>query len=421
MPIIEHQRAEGKIMAVAVTKHLIALATVLCGTASIAMGDTLTGSGVIIGNRGEVLTNSHVVEGCESIQVKALSERPETATLIARDQRNDLAILRTDKLPQSLATFREGSPVRAGDAVVALGYPLAGLLAATANLTVGNVSALAGLANDSRYLQISAPVQPGNSGGPLLDASGHLIGIVTSKLNAASVARVTGDIPQNVNFAIKAEVARAFLDSNGIIYSTSRSDQQLLPADVGDMARPFTVYIECHQAASRSAAVPTPPSRSQRSAAVPASPSRPEASRESKTYGPVPSSECKSYGGGNIAEMISQYRHEHGLSAVKIDPELTKIAERQAKAMADSGLMDHGVAGTFASRIAGAHTGMAAENTAAGTKSWAETFCMWQSAPGDNANLLLSRADSVGIAVARNDQTLYKTFWALVIAEKPGN
>ena len=89
-----------------------------------------------------------------------------------------------------------------------------GFWPATTNLSVGNVSALAGLGDDSRYLQISAPVQPGNSGGPLLDASGHLVGIVTAKLDAR-VARFTGDVPQNVNFALKAEVARTFLDSKG--------------------------------------------------------------------------------------------------------------------------------------------------------------------------------------------------------------
>jgi hypothetical protein len=100
---------------------------------------------------------------------------------------------------------------------------------------------------DSRYLQISAPVQPGNSGGPLLDASGHLVGIVTGKLNAAAVQRVTGDIPQNVNFALKAEVARTFLDSKSIGYQTAPSQQQLSPADVGEIARPFTVQIECEQ------------------------------------------------------------------------------------------------------------------------------------------------------------------------------
>jgi uncharacterized protein YkwD len=119
-----------------------------------------------------------------------------------------------------------------------------------------------------------------------------------------------------------------------------------------------------------------------------------------------------------MAVMISKYRQEHGLSAVNTDSQLTAIAERQAKAMAASGIMDHNVAGSFASRVAGAHTGTAAENIAAGTKNWTETFRMWQSSPGHNANLLQTHADSVGIAFARNDQTRYKTFWAMVIAEK---
>jgi|SRR5882724_10491697 len=121
----------------------------------------------------------------------------------------------------------------------------------------------------------------------------------------------------------------------------------------------------------------------------------------------------------NMAELISQYRHAHGLSAVKTDPQLTAIAERQAKAMAASGIMDHSVAGPFTSRMSGARTGMAAENIAAGTKTWAETFRMWQTSPGHNANLLQSKADIVGVAVARNEQTRYKIYWAMVIAERP--
>jgi hypothetical protein len=120
----------------------------------------------------------------------------------------------------------------------------------------------------------------------------------------------------------------------------------------------------------------------------------------------------------DMAEMVSKYRQEHGLSAVKFDPELTKVAERQAKAMADSGIMDHSVAGSFASRISGVHTGMAAENIAAGTKTWGDTLRMWENSPGHNANLLQGHADTIGVAVARNDQTRYKTFWAFVIADK---
>jgi S1-C subfamily serine protease len=104
------------------------------------------------------------------------------------NERNDLAVIRLAWPASSVAVFREGAPIRAGDAIVALGYPLSGVLATTANVSVGNVSALAGLADDSRYLQISAPVQPGNSGGPLLDASGHLVGVVTAKLDALRMA-----------------------------------------------------------------------------------------------------------------------------------------------------------------------------------------------------------------------------------------
>jgi uncharacterized protein YkwD len=120
----------------------------------------------------------------------------------------------------------------------------------------------------------------------------------------------------------------------------------------------------------------------------------------------------------NMADIISRYRREHGLSSVKADPQLTAIAERQARAMAASGTMDHNVAGSFSSRISGVSTGSAAENIAAGTHSWAETFRVWQNSPGHNANLLQARADSVGVAVARSDQGPYKTYWAMVIAEK---
>jgi hypothetical protein len=232
---------------------IIALATIISGLTPAIGAEISTGSGVVIGTKGEILTNSHVVEACQTITVKLASGISQPSTLIARDERNDLAVIRlggTDNPPASIAMLREGLPVRPGDAIVALGYPLSGVLATEANVSVGNVSALAGLADDSRYLQISAPVQPGNSGGPLLDASGHLVGIVTAKLNALRIARFTGDIPENVNFALKAEVARTFLDSKGIKYQMARSDKQLAPADVGDIGRPFTVHIQCERIAA---------------------------------------------------------------------------------------------------------------------------------------------------------------------------
>jgi S1-C subfamily serine protease len=229
------------------TTILLNLFALIPGITPLQAASISTGSGIVIGTHGEILTNSHVVENCEKITVQFSSTKLETAVLVAHDKKNDLAVIRTETSPGSVAAFRDGPALRTGDTVVALGYPLSGLLATTANLSVGNVSALAGLYDDSRYVQNSAPVQPGNSGGPLLDASGHLLGIVTAKLNAIRMARSTGDIPQNVNFALKAEIARTFLDSKGIAYRTARSEQQLSPADIGEMARPFSVYIECQQ------------------------------------------------------------------------------------------------------------------------------------------------------------------------------
>jgi uncharacterized membrane protein (UPF0127 family) len=219
--------------------------------AGLHAADTSSGSGAVIGSQGEILTNAHVVEGCVAITVRFSTGNSEAAVLVARDEKNDLAVIRSKTFISSVAAFRDGAPLRAGDTVVALGYPLSGLLATNANLSVGNVSALAGLGDDSRYVQISAPVQPGNSGGPLLDDNGHLVGIVTAKLNAVRIAKFTGDIPQNVNFALKGEVVRTFLDSKGMAYRKAPSDQHLSPADVGDIARPFTVHLQCEAAPSQ--------------------------------------------------------------------------------------------------------------------------------------------------------------------------
>jgi Cysteine-rich secretory protein family len=120
----------------------------------------------------------------------------------------------------------------------------------------------------------------------------------------------------------------------------------------------------------------------------------------------------------DITVMISQYRREHGLPAVQTDPKLTAIAEHQAQAMASSGIMDHNVAGPFTTRIKGASLHTGAENIAAGTKTWADTLRIWKESKGHNENLLLSGADIVGVAVARNENTRYKVYWAMVIGRR---
>jgi S1-C subfamily serine protease len=198
------------------------------------------GSGVVIGPH-EVLTDNHVVDGCTAINVFS-----RDAYVQAHDETNDLAVVHTRDLWATWALF-SNETVRAGDTAVAMGYPLAGVLADTANVSVGHVSALAGLFNDSRFLQVTTPIQPGNSGGGLFDANGGIIGVVQSKLDLAKFVKYFGDLPQNVNFAIKTETARAFLNSNGIKYQVSPNlGKKLSPSDIGEMTRPFTVRIDCY-------------------------------------------------------------------------------------------------------------------------------------------------------------------------------
>jgi len=119
----------------------------------------------------------------------------------------------------------------------------------------------------------------------------------------------------------------------------------------------------------------------------------------------------------DVASLISQYRKTHGLPAVKVDAELTAVAEKQAQAMAKRGVMGHDVAGPFSMRMAGVHVGGAGENLAEGTKTWAETIQRWAGSAGHNENLLMPEATHIGVAVVYSEQT-HEPFRALVIGRK---
>ncbi len=207
----------------------------------------VSGSGFVVARQGLVLTNSHVVQGCSAITVQAAGKPQFDARVLASDDQTDLALLSSTGQYSQAAAFRSAPGLRAGETVIALGFPLPGLLADDVIVSSGTINALSGVGNDSTRLQISAPVQPGSSGGPLLDSHALVVGVVVAKLDAGKVARALGDIPQNVNFAIKAGVARLFLEAQGIqpitaTYAPVRSSQ-----DVATVGRQFTVRVECVQ------------------------------------------------------------------------------------------------------------------------------------------------------------------------------
>jgi hypothetical protein len=209
-----------------------------------ALRDVL--SSFVVTPSGHIVTSDHGVKGCREVAVRADGEQL-SATILAHDAQNDLALLKVTHSFVATAKFRDGATIRQGDAVVAVGYPLGPVLGTEASVTTGTVSALAGLRNDTRFLAFTAPVQQGNSGGPWLDASGHVAGIVTAKLNALGIAVNTGDIPQNVNFALKKTLIEDFLDANSVTYATAPPGKESSPADIGEAAKRYTLFVECRK------------------------------------------------------------------------------------------------------------------------------------------------------------------------------
>ena len=179
-----------------------------------------SGTGFAVSPGGHILTNSHVVSTCSKVTARVGGVELWAQT-VSIDLQNDLALLKISGTFSTVLSLREGTRVQLGEAVIAFGYPLQGVISTSLNMTTGNISALAGLGDDARSLQFTAPVQPGNSGGPLVDASGNVVGIITSKLSPLWAAKNIGDVPQNVNFALKASLIRDFLESRGVEYQTS--------------------------------------------------------------------------------------------------------------------------------------------------------------------------------------------------------
>ncbi len=207
----------------------------------------VSGTGFVVSKSAQIVTNNHVVKDCVGdIHGNIVGQAPVKLRVVSADETNDLALLQGTKKfkEKDIATIR-GSAVNSGDQVVAIGYPLHGLLTSDLTVTTGVISSLAGLYNDTRFLQISAPVQPGNSGGPLHDASGNVVGMVTAKLNALRIAKATGDIPENINFAIKTGALRDFLDNSAVSYSTAEPGSEMKTADIASAARTYTMLISC--------------------------------------------------------------------------------------------------------------------------------------------------------------------------------
>ena len=160
------------------------------------------GTGFFINAQGLMVTNLHVVENAKSILVTTKGQSKNSAVLLGSDARCDLAVLKVSlSAPNWLSLHRSVKRVRRGTEVMTVGFPQVNLQGQEPKVTSGLISSLSGVADDAKFFQISVPIQPGNSGGPLVSRDGLVVGVVTAKLSTTT----NGISPENVNYAVKSD------------------------------------------------------------------------------------------------------------------------------------------------------------------------------------------------------------------------
>lgn len=205
-------------------------------------GTAFSGSGFGIDER-HILTNAHVIEGARTVAI-AGDRISAPAEIVFSDPRNDIALLRVEQALPASARFRDSLDLHLGEDVIVLGFPLQGLLGSGPQATAGNVSALCGIGNDTSVLQFSAPIASGNSGGPILDQSGLVVGLVHASLNMERV-REGGSNAENINFGVKGAVVRAFLGTVGVDPLVAGAVAARSRADIVREARSYIYRIKC--------------------------------------------------------------------------------------------------------------------------------------------------------------------------------
>ena len=202
---------------------------------------TGSGSGFAINSSGYIATNHHVIDGANSIMVKGIEgdfEKIYNAKVIVEDRRNDLAIIKVDKWLGEIPYFVNRSTVDLANEVYALGYPLTSLLGDDIKFSDGKIGATTGFENDPTYYQHSAPIQPGNSGGPLFNRNGDIIAINTLRVNQDFA------ITEGIFFSVKARYLLNLMEDTNIpIPSNKRLNNYSIPEQVKDIKK-FVYIIE---------------------------------------------------------------------------------------------------------------------------------------------------------------------------------
>jgi S1-C subfamily serine protease len=167
-----------------------------------------SGTGFAISENGLIATACHVIQGAKTIRVYVSKDLCISAMIVHSDPINDLALLKIENSTPNFLQIAQMRSVRMGDKVFTIGFPMISVLGQEAKYSEGVVSALSGLKDASSFLQITVPIQPGNSGGPLVNEKGEVVGIITSPAAILPFINESGTLPQNINWAVKADYLR---------------------------------------------------------------------------------------------------------------------------------------------------------------------------------------------------------------------
>ena len=175
-----------------------------------------TGTGFCVSPDGHLITAYHIVKDATKIRVKFVGQDWLPAELQKYSVSNDVAVLKINQSTTNYLSFADFGKVKQGQKVFTLGYPVVGILGEEAKYTEGAINSLSGIMGEDSLIQISVPVQPGNSGGPLVTSSGDIIGMITSTAAVLSFFQQTGTLPQNINWAIKADYITPLLPKDNV-------------------------------------------------------------------------------------------------------------------------------------------------------------------------------------------------------------
>lgn len=206
-----------------------------------------SGSGFFVSAEGHLLTNNHVVDGCTRISVKPTAERNHgVADVVGTDKPDDLAVIRYSKPAPAVAVFRKPLSLNIGDKVAVIGHPLHGLVAIKPIFVTGAVRSFQPEQLDrwGRFA-IDADIRHGNSGGPVIDDRGFVIGVVSAKINTPAMFQSTGAVMRNIGIVIRQDRALRFLERFNIAYRGADNRPVLDDGGLFDLAQTFVARIGC--------------------------------------------------------------------------------------------------------------------------------------------------------------------------------